>query len=238
MKHSIRFKVLTEFFRVILGLLIFAYGVHLTIAAGIGLAPWDCLGMGIAGHTPLNYGLAMTTVSVIVLIIDILLGEPIGCGMIFDALLTGNFTNFFNEHCLLPDLKSIFGGIYLLPACVMIIVGLFFMAYGMYIYMSAGQSCGPRDSMLVGLGKRFPKISIGLVQNGLLITVLIIGFLLGGKVGIGTVISTFGNGIILNFVFRLCRFEPRDVKHKNVFETTALLLKGGALNKSSDPEFN
>ena len=51
--------------RIVFGLLIFALGVHLTIRANLGLAPWDCLGMGIAAHTPLNYGLSMTIIAVI-----------------------------------------------------------------------------------------------------------------------------------------------------------------------------
>ena len=52
--------------------------MHLTIRANLGLAPWDCLGMGIAKHTPLNYGLSMTVMGVIILIIDVLMKEKIG----------------------------------------------------------------------------------------------------------------------------------------------------------------
>ena len=65
-------KLVTEWLKIVAGLLVFAFGVHLTIYANIGLAPWDCLGMGIAKHTPLNYGFAMTAVAVTVLLIDIL----------------------------------------------------------------------------------------------------------------------------------------------------------------------
>ena len=61
--------------RIIAGLFIFAFGVHLTIFANIGLAPWDCLGMGLSYHTPLNYGLSMTLIAVTVLGIDLLLKE-------------------------------------------------------------------------------------------------------------------------------------------------------------------
>ena len=62
-----RGKIIRQWIRIVLGLLVFAFGVHLTIFANIGLAPWDCLGMGIAKHTPLNYGLAMTCMAVIIL---------------------------------------------------------------------------------------------------------------------------------------------------------------------------
>ena len=59
-----RAKVFRQWLRIVFGLLVFAFGVHLTIYANIGLAPWDCLGMGIARHTPLNYGLSMTAMAV------------------------------------------------------------------------------------------------------------------------------------------------------------------------------
>ena len=58
--------------RIVIGLIIAAVGVYMQIYANIGLAPWDCLGMGIAKHTPLNYGMAMTITALIILGIDLL----------------------------------------------------------------------------------------------------------------------------------------------------------------------
>ena len=58
--------ILLQWLQIVMGLLVFALGVHMTIYANIGLAPWDCLGMGIARHTPLNYGLAMTSMAVLI----------------------------------------------------------------------------------------------------------------------------------------------------------------------------
>ena len=62
-----RAKVVRQWLKIIFGLMVFAFGVHLTIFANIGLAPWDCLGMGIAKHTPLNYGLSMTVMALVIL---------------------------------------------------------------------------------------------------------------------------------------------------------------------------
>ena len=98
-----RKKIIGQWIRIVLGLLVFAFGVHLTIKANIGLAPWDCLGMGIAKHTPLNYGLAMTAMAVTILAIDLLLKERIGYGTVIDALLTGNFVQMFNDLDTLPE---------------------------------------------------------------------------------------------------------------------------------------
>ena len=206
-----------QWLQIAAGLLVFAFGVHLTIYANIGLAPWDCLGMGVAKHTPLNYGLAMTAIAVAVLIVDLLLKERIGFGTVIDALLTGNFVQMFNDLNPLPENKSLWLGIPIMLA------GFVFMALGMWIYMRAGQGCGPRDSLLVGLGKRLRRQPIGAVEFRLWAAVLLAGWLLGGPVGIGTLLSTFGAGAVMQLVYRVIRFEPRDVRHRSVIETARQL---------------
>lgn len=212
-----RLKIILGWIKIVSGLLVFALGVHLTIYANIGLAPWDCLGMGIANHTPLNYGLSMTVMAVTILIIDIILKERIGFGTIIDSLLTGNFVQMFNSLNPLPRNDNMWIGI------AVMIGGFVFMALGMWIYMSAEQCCGPRDSLLVALGKRLPKIPIGIVEVMLWSVVLLAGWLLGGQVGIGTLISTFGAGLVMQLVYVLIHFEPREMKHKSVFETVNIL---------------
>ena len=207
-----RKRIALQWLRIAAGLLVFAFGVHLTIFANIGLAPWDCLGMGVAKHTPLNYGLAMTLIAVAVLIADLLLKERIGFGTVIDALLTGNFVQMFNDLNPLPENGSLWLGI------VIMLAGFVFMALGMWIYMLAGQCCGPRDSLLVGLGKRLRRLPIGLVEILLWAAVLLAGWLLGGPVGIGTLISTVGAGAVMQLVYHLVRFEPRDVRHRDIPE--------------------
>ena len=212
-----RKKIVLQWGRIVLGLLVFAFGVHLTIYANIGLAPWDCFGMGIAKHTPLNYGLSMTVMSLVILGIDLLLKERIGFGTIIDALLTGNFVQMYNDLNPLAENKNTWLGI------LIMMTGFVFMALGMWIYMCAEQGCGPRDSLLVGLGKRLPKIPIGIVEIMLWGTVLLAGWLLGGPVGIGTLISTFGAGLVMQLVYTLIRFEPRKLSHKDIIEAARIL---------------
>ena len=218
---NIRKKIILEWLQIAAGLLVFAFGVHLTIYANIGLAPWDCLGMGISFHTPLNYGLSMTAIGVVILIVDLLLHEQIGYGTIIDALLTGNFVQMFNSLNPLEENHNLWLGI------AVLFVGFVFMALGMLIYMKAAQGCGPRDSFLVALGKRLPRIPIGYICIMLWAVVLFAGWMLGGPVGIGTLISTFGAGMVMQFVYNLFHFDPRSVRHRNVIEITKLLISGG-----------
>ena len=214
-----RKKILLGWVRIILGLAVFSFGVHLTIYANIGLAPWDCLGMGLAKHTPFNYGICMTLIAVLILMIDILLKEKIGYGTIIDALVTGNFVQIFNSANPFPENHNLWLGI------ILMLIGFVFMALGMWIYMKAEQCCGPRDALLVGLGKRLKKVPIGIVEVLLWAVVLLIGYLLGGPVGIGTIISTFGAGLIMQLVYNIIHFEPRKLQHKGVIEVTKLLFK-------------
>jgi len=212
-------QMIKEIVKSALGLFIFAIGVYLTIQANIGLAPWDCLSMGVSGRVGYSYGIVHTAISIIILVIDILLKEKIGYGTILDALLVGNYVDLIDRIITLPDFNS-------LPiSIVMVVVGLLIMGYGQVFYMDAAQGCGPRDSLLVALGKRFPRTPIGVVQTGMVGIALLIGWLLGGPVGIGTVISVFGLGTALQIVCKIMHFEPRDVVHKNVIETNRILFQ-------------
>ncbi|SDB06819.1 Uncharacterized membrane protein YczE [Ruminococcaceae bacterium FB2012] len=209
-RSSARKGIILGWLRIAAGLLVFSFGVHLTIYANIGLAPWDCLGMGIAAHTPFNYGVSMTLIAVTVLLIDLMLKERIGFGTVIDALLTGNFVQMFNSLNPFSENENMWLGIGIMVG------GFVFMALGMWIYMCAEQCCGPRDSLLVGLGKRLPKVPIGIVEILLWGVVLLAGWLLGGPVGIGTLISTFGAGLVMQLVYTVIRFEPRKLKHKDI----------------------
>ena len=202
--------IVSQWLQIIFGLLVFSFGVHLTIFANIGLSPWDCLGMGLAKHTPLNYGLSMTAIGVLVLGVDLLLRERIGFGTVLDALLTGNFVQMFNDLNSLPLNQSLWLGVLLELA------GLAVMAVGMWIYMSGAQGCGPRDALLVGLGKRLPRFPIGLVEILLWSVVVLVGWLLGGPVGLGTLIATFGAGAVMQLVYSLLGFDPRRVRHRSL----------------------
>ena len=207
-----RVTLLLDCLRVVVGLFVFAAGVHLTIFANIGLAPWDSLGMGMSYHLPLNYGLSMTAMAVAILLIDLAMGEKVGLGTVIDALLTGNFVQLFNDLNPLPANESLVAGL------VIMVCGFAVMAVGMKLYMEAGLGCGPRDALLVGLGRRLPHIPIGVVEIGLWSTVTLAGWLLGGPVGLGTLVAALGAGAVMQVVYDLIGFEPRDVTHRGLNE--------------------
>ena len=214
---STDFKPVSSLFRILLGLSIYSFGVYLTIYANIGLAPWDCLGMGIAKHTPLNYGSSMVLISVTAVLIQLVLRENIGFATILDAVITGNLTQQLNDYSPYPENHSIWLGI------VLMLFGFLFISLGMYLYMSAEQGCGPKDGLLIAIGKRMPKIPIGVVEILLWAVITFAGWLLGGSVGIGTIISVFVGGVVMHLFFDAIGFEPRKLKHKSLKETITML---------------
>ena len=145
------------------------------------------------------------------------LRERIGFGTIFDALIVGNTVQFFNDRNPFPLNQGVLTGIPIM------LVGFVFMAVGQWIYMSGAQCCGPRDALLVGLGKRLPKVPIGLVEVGLWALVVLAGWLLGGPVGVGTLFSVLGAGLVMQLVCRIVHFEPRSVRNRDVIEVIRIL---------------
>ncbi len=209
--------IISGWLRILFGLAVYSFGVHLTIAANIGLAPWDCLGMGIAKHTPLNYGSSMVLTGVCAIVIQLIMRERIGFATLFDALITGRLTQFFIDISPYPENHSLWLGI------IFMLFGFLFIALGMYVYMKAEMGCGPKDGLLIAIGRKMPKIPIGIIEILLWTTVTACGYLLGGTVGIGTVISTFGAGAVMHLFYTVIHFEPRKLRHKSVIETVQTL---------------
>ena len=194
------------------------FGLYLTIRANIGAAPWDVLNLGISKTFGILYGTASIAVSVTILIIDILMKEPIGIAMFIDAVVVGKAVDFFNWIDPIAPCKAVFTGIPLMVA------GLFVLAYTQYTYMIASLGCGPRDTLMVGLAKRVKRIPIGVVSIAILTAVTLIGWLLGGPVGIGTLICAFGAGPIMQLAFRTVRFDATAIRHQRLRDSLKVVF--------------
>ncbi len=194
-------------------------GVYLTIHASIGAGPWDVLNLGLSKTFGILYGTASIAVSVSILIIDILMKEPIGIAMFIDSVVVGKAVDFFNYLDVIPVSKTITGSI------IMILVGLTIMGYTQYFYMKAALGCGPRDTLLVGLSRHMKRIPIGVISIVLLSLATLVGYFLGGPVGIGTILCAFCSGPIMQFAFRTAHFDATGITHQRFFESFKVLLK-------------
>ena len=199
------------------------FGIYLTIQANLGAAPWDVLNLGISKTLGILYGTASVAVSLTILTIDVLLREPIGVAMFIDAFVVGKAVDFFNWLHPVPRCSSALTGI------PVMLLGLVILAYTQFTYMIASLGCGPRDTLLVGLAKRARRVPIGAVSIGLLSSATLVGWLLGGPVGIGTLICAFASGPIMQLAFQTVRFDATRVRHQRLQDSLRVFAKGRKL---------
>ena len=182
-------KFSTSFF-LIFGLIIFGFGEGLLILSTTGNSPWSVLAEGISKNSKLSIGAATFLVSVSVLFLWIFLRQKPGLGTIFNIIIISGMidvTLYFFDPPSSNMLK------YLLAIFSVMLVGI-----GSGIYLVANLGPGPRDGLMTGLTK-ITNLPIALVRACLEISVVIVGWYLGGTVGVGTLIFAFGIGPCVAF---------------------------------------
>ncbi len=197
----------------IIGLALFALGSYLSIQANVGLAPWDAFSKGLSNVLGISFGSVVIFTGVIILIADYILGEKIGVGTVLNTILIGIFTDIYISLEIIPIVENIWVGI------ITLLAGQTVLCIGSYFYIKNGLGCGPRDSLMVALSKRMSRVPVGLVRGLIEGSVLIIGWLLGAKIGIGTIISVFGISFILEITFKVFKFKVKDVKHDSLIDS-------------------
>jgi uncharacterized protein len=165
------------------GLFVFSLGIIFFLESRLGLPPWDVLHQGLAKRTPLSFGVANEVVGVIVLLIAWRLGARVGIGTIGNAILIGLFVVLLQPLQIVHEL----GHLPLAGRLGLLIVGLAFFGIGSAFYIGADLGAGPRDSLML-VGARRTGARVGVVRAAIEIFVLLVGALLGGRVGIGTVL--------------------------------------------------
>lgn len=223
--NNSRTRILSHMLLSAVSLFFNGFGVYLTIHAGIGAGPWDVFNLGLSKTLGILYGNASVAVSFAILFFDILLHEPIGLAMFIDAVTVGKAVDFFDRLNMVPVPKTVPGGI------AMILIGLVIMGYTQYFYMAAALGCGPRDTLLVALGKRNPSLPIGFVSILLLSAATLVGFLLGGPVGIGTLVIAFITGPIMQLAFMSVHFDATAIVHQRLQESLRVLFPRRKLKK-------
>lgn len=196
-----------RFLKLNFGLFLYGLGIIVTMRANIGYAPWEVLHSGISQTLGVSIGLVNTAVGAIIVVIVFLLGEKIGLGTIFNMFMIGLFLDLI----LFLDFIPLFNNFWIGTAVH--ILGLFIISLGTYFYIASGFGAGPRDSLMVAVTRK-TRLPVGLCRGILEISVVLIGWLLGGMVGIGTVISAFAIGFCVQITFKLLKFDPTQVKHE------------------------
>ena len=169
----------------ILGLILFGLGEAVLISSGYGVSPWSAFAQGLANVAGWSIGFATFIISIIILISWIPLKQMPGSGTILNTIIIALVIDFSLPYLPAPDQYFL----KLLQATI----GILITGFGGGIYLIANLGPGPRDGLITGL-QRLTKSPRALVQSIIEITVVIVGFFLGGIIGVGTILFAFGIG--------------------------------------------
>jgi uncharacterized membrane protein YczE len=184
--------------RLLAGLWFFAMGVVLGLRSGLGVAPWDVFHDGIRQATPLSFGAATVLVGVVLVVVGLGFGVRVGPGTLVNMVAIGVFADALLDSGFVQDLAA--RSLPVRLAAVLAGVGL--VALGSALYIGAGLGSGPRDSLMLALSAQ-TRLPVGLIRGLLEGTVLGVGWLLGGAVGVGTVLFAVGIGPAVQLAFRV-----------------------------------
>jgi uncharacterized membrane protein YczE len=171
------------------GLVLFGVGIGLMLQSRLGVPPWDVLHQGLSRQFGSTVGIWSIIVSVLVLLLWLPLREPFGLGTLLNAVIIG----------LVLDLTAIVIPVATTTAVgwVMLVSGIVLIGAASGLYIGANLGPGPRDGLMTGIARRGP--SIRLTRALIEITVLTIGWLLGGTFGIGTIVFALAIGPLVQF---------------------------------------
>lgn len=182
----------------VFGLFIFSVGLVLNVRANLGLGPWNVFHYGLTLITPLTFGQVSIAVGFCMIVISLVLGIRPGVATFANMFLVGIFIDL-----TMPWIPDLYEPLYQYPV---LIGGILIMGIGTAVYIKVGLGAGPRDSFMLGLTTRLGW-RVGVIRSLIEGTVLVLGYLMGGPVGIGTVVFVLCIGPSVELFFRLLRVK-------------------------------
>ena len=181
-----------------IGLVLYGASMAMILHAGLGNIPWDVLHQGLAEHVGLSVGTVTIIVGAVVLLLWLPIRQRPGFGTVANVIVIGLAFDAVSPY--LPDHPK------LLVAIPMMLGGIVVNAFATALYIGARLGPGPRDGLMTGLVAR-TGWSVRVIRTVLEVTVVAIGFLLGGTLGIGTALYAFGVGPLIQWFARVMRVD-------------------------------
>lgn len=202
---------LKRFIQLIFGFFVIAIGVVLHYKASLGMSPWGTLDLGMNNVFGITIGASSQLIGLIIIFFSWFLGIKPSFGTIANMFSIGFFVDVINAATPGLTLNT-------LPLRLIgFAIGLLFFNFGIYLYLHARLGGGPRDSLMLGLIKRL-HLNVAPVRIAMEATAITVGFLMGAKVGFGTVVLTLFNGPILQYMFKLFKFDPKKQEQESFAE--------------------
>jgi len=183
-----------------------------TMKANLGFAPWEVFHQGVTLTIGLSIGKVSILTGLVICILVYLSGEKLGLGTILNMILIGIFMDWILELNIIPKMHGLASGV------IMMFLGLFIISFASYFYIGSGFGAGPRDSLMVAI-ERKTGLAVGISRGIIEGSAVVVGWFLGGPVGLGTVLAAFGISFCIQAVFSLMKFEATMVTHETLNAT-------------------
>ena len=217
MNFSLTYNLIRKCVSLYFGLFLFAAGMVSNLNSGLGMSPWGVFHVGVANVSGLTLGQVSQIVGFAVLLIGWALGFAPGFGTVMNMYFVGFFIDLLITFNLIPSpIENVF-------RYALLISSVFLIGAGSLFYLRVQLGAGPRDGLMVGLVKKLNK-PIWLIRGLIETFVLIFGGLLGGPIGVGTVITALTTGYAVQLAFRLGKFDGKS-KQLNLLELYRLFAK-------------
>ncbi|HLT21265.1 MAG TPA: membrane protein [Thermomicrobiales bacterium] len=191
-----------DFAVLMVALALFALAMVLSLQSDLGASSWTVFHHGISLQTPLTLGTAGIIVGLLILVSSWAMGIKPGIGTLANMLFIGIWTDVYLEFELIPKAAW-------LPAqLAMLVGGVVLLGFATALYIKTGFGAGPRDAFMLALTRR-TNIRVGIIRWAMEITVVVIGILLGGSFGIGTLIFAALIGPSVDFFFNIFGIRTR-----------------------------
>lgn len=203
---NIWLKLLLKMPILFFGFLLFGVAINLALYSNLGMSPWDVFHMGIVNHSSLTLGHTSQIVGFAVIMLSIFLGVIPGIGSILNMIFIGVFIDLINNTGLFSTPTNI------VTKLLMLISSIIIMAIATYFYLKVELGAGPRDGLMEGLIIKLNK-PVWFIRGCIEIIALLIGYLLGGPVGIGTLILALAIGPCVELIFKIGNYDSKKAKH-------------------------
>ncbi|PRY16759.1 putative membrane protein YczE [Kineococcus rhizosphaerae] len=177
--------------RLLAGLVLYGVAEGLMVSAHVGVGPWSVLATGLSRSTGVGVGWLTNLIGIGVLLLWIPLRQRPGIGTVLNVLLVGTAIETTVDLLPAPDLLAV--------RVPLFAAGMVLLAVASGVYIGAGLGPGPRDGLMTGLHARTGR-PIWLCRCAVEVSALVVGWVLGGNVGVGTVVFAFGIGPLVGFV--------------------------------------
>ena len=184
-----------DFFVIQVGFLLFGIAIDILVQASIGLDSWDVLQMALTYHLPVTLGESSIVVAFLITLVDIAFREPLGWGTVANMIFIGVWVDVMKPYVpLVPHLFPV--------QLAYLLLGTLVMGFATAIYIGVDTGAGPRDTLMLALS-RIGKISVRVARTCIEVTVVAIGWLLGGPAWLGTLIAAIAIGPAVQFGFKI-----------------------------------